>query len=958
MEQGTILLILNLIFIWFILMGFLSGLRGIKKTSLRFVFVLTSVVLALIITPLVTKSIMQIQITFEGEKSTINDVLLSYINSSAELNEFTSSSPTIKSLIEKLPLMIGNVVVFDVLLIVLLFLTWIIYLILASVFIKDKKIVLENGKEIVKKEKKHKLLGGVLGVAQALLIMFFLFLPATGIIGLVNDLSEQTVQAETQQEEQSMSPSAKLINDNLPTEVKKIFNAYDDSAISVMSGLINLDDFFFNSISTVKVNNIDISLRDETINIAKVYDNVEFLFHIDFSNIQSLKLIDYDKLVSAVDYIFNSNLLTTALPELTNYGFDKVLQMQEVQNNQDYKLFVESIKDEINYNDNVNENLKVELQSIIKSAKIFVGSELIDEIPLQGESISTTNFANIIEILTKDNKKVFDELIDEIFNSKVLNKGVIFVLNYGLDYAEELLQNETSNAQLSIGRIDIKDSNVALKKAEVKTLLSAVINLSNELISVDFEQLKNDYRQVFDLDLPAIATNIGSVMNVVQKMTIFESSNIYNNIVSALNETKYNEFIDFEVLKQDNIWLNESEIVSNVLQKIIDSGIVSYVSKDDDGYYVTNENITNILNRLTVTTEIYGENKTLIRQIIEPLFDSKTLDKVTEFGFEQLNDIINNLGKEISPNTVLGEINYSAIHTESEKLNILNFIDNVAKYVKLIDISEIKNDPFTTILDSNLTLLGSCMDSLKNTALFGDTEVDGVVQKGIYSNLIDALSKTEYSKYINFDCFVEEGFSFNTEFAMIEGLVDSLLDKKIVENNTETSLIEYIVKVGDWNVIFKQIDKTDVSNIFTPLMESKIFEPLGVMVVNKLNEQIKSVVGEYGDMITTVIEHLDKEEIEQVIDVLGSVTEIVADITAEDFNVGDFITGESGDKLGSLLNDLQDNANNQGVFEPAYDAMVDFIENDEKIGAQVGDITKQYPEGQIDWLSVIQQIKG
>lgn len=957
MEQGTILLILNIIFIWFMLMGFLSGLKGIKKTSLRFVFVLTSIVLALIITPLVTKSIMQIEITFEGEKATINDILLSYINSSTEVNEFTSSSPTIKSLIEKLPLMIGNVVVFDVLLIVLLFITWIIYLVLASVLVKDKKVVLENGKEIIKKEKKHKLFGGLLGVAQALLIMFFLFLPATGLIGLVNDLSTQTVQAETENNE-NWSPSAKLINDNLPAEVKKIFNAYDNSAISVMSGLIKLDDFFFNSISTVKVNDISISLRDEVINTAKVYDNVEFLFHIDFTNIQSLKLINYDKLVNAIDYIFNSNLLTTAMPELTNYGFNKLLQMDDVKNNENYKLFIESIQQELNDNNDVNSNLKIELQSIIKSAKIFVKSGLIDEIPLEGEEISTTTFSNIIGILTKDNKKIFDEFIDEIFNSKVLNKGVIFVLNYGLDYVEELLQNETSNTQLSIGRIDIKDSDVALKKAEVKTLLSAVINLSNDLISTDFEQLKNDYRLIFNLDLPSISTNIGTVMNVVQKMTIFDSSSIYDNIVSALNKTKYNEFIDFEVLKQDNIWLNESEIVSNVLQKIIDSGVVSEVSKNDDGYYVTDENINNILNKLTVTTEIYGENKTLIRQIIEPLFDSKTLDKVTEFGFEKLNDLINNLGKEISQDTVLGEINYSAIHTESEKLNILNFIDNVAKYVKLIDISEIKNDPFTTILDSNLTLLGSCMDSLKNTALFGDTVVDGVVQKGIYSNLINALSKTEYSKYINFDCFVEEGFSFNTEFAMIESLVDSLLNKTILENGKETSLIEYIVNVGDWNVIFKQIDSTDISNIFTPIMESKIFEPLGVMVVNKLNEQLKSVVGEYGDMITTVLEHLDQEEVEQVIDVLGSVTEIVADITADDFNVGDFITGESGNKLGSLLNDLQDNANNQGVFEPAYDAMVDFITNDETIGAQVGDVISQYPDGQIDWLDVIAQLKG
>ncbi|MBO5885124.1 MAG: hypothetical protein J6Q51_04935, partial [Clostridia bacterium] len=176
-------------------------------------------------------------------------------------------------------------------------------------------------------------------------------------------------------------------------------------------------------------------------------------------------------------------------------------------------------------------------------------------------------------------------------------------------------------------------------------------------------------------------------------------------------------------------------------------------------------------------------------------------------------------------------------------------------------------------------------------------------------------------------------------------------------DNTTKSLLEYIIDQGDWELLLKQISKEDITEIFTPLMNSRIFEPVGVMVVNKINEQIQDVVGEYGSLITTIVGDLNKEEVAQVIEVLGDVTEIIEYVTAEDFDISEFATGEKSEKLGDLLNNLQENANNDGVFVNAYDAMIDYVKNNEEIGASVVELMEEYPEGQVNWAQLLQDLK-
>ena len=101
---------------------------------------------------------------------------------------------------------------------------------------------------------------------------------------------------------------------------------------------------------------------------------------------------------------------------------------------------------------------------------------------------------------------------------------------------------------------------------------------------------------------------------------------------------------------------------------------------------------------------------------------------------------------------------------------------------------------------------------------------------------------------------------------------------------------------------------------------------------------------------------LDKEEIAQVIEVLGAVSKVITDITSTDFNLKDMTSGEAANDLGKLLNTLQDNANKNGVFEQTYDAFIEYIKADEQIGSQVTEIIAQYPQDKIDWVDLISKL--
>ena len=100
--EGTVTLILSLIFVIFIVTGFLFGLKGLKKQGVRIACFLVATILALIFAPVLAKAVMGIKITYNGQLTSLSDILLSLLNSIEEIKDLTTASPTIKTLIQNI----------------------------------------------------------------------------------------------------------------------------------------------------------------------------------------------------------------------------------------------------------------------------------------------------------------------------------------------------------------------------------------------------------------------------------------------------------------------------------------------------------------------------------------------------------------------------------------------------------------------------------------------------------------------------------------------------------------------------------------------------------------------------------------------------------------------------------------------------------------------------------------
>lgn len=951
MTKELVLFILNIVFALFLVIGFLLGLKGLKKSGVRFTCFIVAMLIALFITPVISKAVMNIQVTIDGSKITLNDYVLQLINSVPEIGDITTKSPTIQKLISNFPIMIGNIFVFVILSYVLSFLSWIVYLVFASVINKNYKAKKEKGEKV----KKHRLLGGLVGTVQALLLVGITFLPVCGFVGIINEI-QNSVDAEEVTTVETTSATAKILDENLPEEVKVIISAYNSSAVSKVGNVFGLGDKLFNDIASVSVDNTKIALRDEVINLSKVYDNASFLLDTEIT-VDNISSLDYDKLITATNYVFDSNILKSALPDFFNYFFDELIARDDVKDNQDLLDILEVVKTDITNDNKTVENLKIEVNCVLKLMKTLAKSGIIDELPLGEREAKTDNLVNILNILSNDDKKVFNDIIDICFESKILNRAVVYGLSTSIYKVEDELKELANDDTITLTKLNLKDSNLVVKKAEVKSLLSSLLNIGNDVKDYKLDEIKDDIRLAFELPLGDILKNIGTSMNAIQNMTIFVNNGIYNEIMDAMAKTEYKKYINFDVLKQNNIWVTETQDMANVIDKFISSNIISYIEKAEDGSYsVKTENISKIIDKLDDITVINGQNKSLLSQILEPIYDSKMFKNSIDFGFEKMSDFVKDAGKNIAEDCNLGELYLEKIHDEDEKAKILTFLNNTIAYAKNLDFDKLKDDPFYTIAESDLTLLGQCLDSLKASLLFAD--YDG--HNGVYSNLVDGLNKTKFSEYVDFNCTLRLDFRFNQEFNNIQDSVTKLVTTNIVTETETMTLLKYIVDVGDFDVIFKQIDKTELKEIFTPLMQSELLRPLGVIVVNKINEQVKDIVGDYGLNIPTDLTELDEKQIEQVIEVMGSMSDIIEDVTKEDFDLPSYIKGDNSNKIIDVLETLQDNATSEdGVFKLAYDAMVEYIKNDEEIGESMTTIIeKNTNEGKIDWASVVAELKS
>lgn len=397
----TVGLILNFFFIGILVIGFLIGLwRGFKKASVNLAFSIVGIVIAFLITPLIASQAVSVTVTINGVKQTLSDFIMSQITSGSDMGILIQNNPNIEALLTKLPLALVSSIVFILLTLIIEFVIYIIYKIIAVIFLKTKP-----GK------KKHRLLGGAVGTLRAFLLTIFAVMPLASIVGLVDEINKaddifvQTAVAEEYNGERE--PKGLLDRIEGSEQALGVINSINNSAFFALGGLTGLDDLMFDYLSSFDLQGENVKIRQEIVTYATTANVViQIQDQLSSENPAKFASIDFEKLEMYVNNVIDSKLFSSIACEVAS---------DILKNYQDYS-FATSLDIYSDILDDIGQSLEniekpsvyfsKDIKQLFNAFKSFAQNGIIDELKdvkvPEGEDSSLAFILENLKVLTSN----------------------------------------------------------------------------------------------------------------------------------------------------------------------------------------------------------------------------------------------------------------------------------------------------------------------------------------------------------------------------------------------------------------------------------------------------------------------------------------------------------------------------------------------------------------------------
>ncbi len=295
-------------FMVILLFGFLFGLaRGFNKSLVRAIIVIACLVITFFSVPALTKTAMTVNIsnfniTINGQVMTNVGEVLSASLANVPYIADLAGTQAFATILNVVPQMIVNVVLFILMFYVLRLISMNIYWIIAGICFSKKK---------TKGKSKHRILGSFVGVVQNFVIFLVLLVPCVGIINIISEVdsrvpeSPKTEQVSTtssviengesansegnqgdqNNQENNDNSNGGSITDNINTALDKVSDvvaAYKDNWVYKTLHAVKLDsacNYVFNKLTTVKVNKEQYVLKNEVLSLTDLA--------VDFSDLQA-----------------------------------------------------------------------------------------------------------------------------------------------------------------------------------------------------------------------------------------------------------------------------------------------------------------------------------------------------------------------------------------------------------------------------------------------------------------------------------------------------------------------------------------------------------------------------------------------------------------------------------------------------------------------------------------------
>ena len=559
MDASIIALIINLVLVLFLVFGLLWGLgRGFKKSLVRLAYLLVFVVIFALLSPVISSALLNInlpqsfvasiasgvEIPAEGMSITalLELLIVGTADSPTEIGRLCADNPALAELITKLPAVLVNLFVFVVLVFVAKFMSYVGFLITCAIhFKKDKKkkdkeykekqyavvdgkpVIVEQGEPL--KPKKHRLLGGLVGAVQGLVLMFCFFLPVTGFVNIAGQfIDTKSVQAETVYAESSSSEYEyiqKFIKENVDAEVIKYFAAYKDSIANKALSLGGIDQLCFDVISSTTVDGQKISIRHEINTVAKVTESILYVQDITSNEDFKFTDLDYDKLEKAITTLFDSGLIKSVGDQFLMTYLGYAISDEPTDNDLD-----KTIDDAINstgYGDTIRrllgaiytnlesgkamDTIKNDILALFDVGEAVIESGLIDDVVDLGKE-----YANHLIDETEYQERLIDIIIsslsatpqggennyltmafDGLLSSSTIQAVIVESINIGIDEMKaEIVENICEYNE------DYKNASAQNVKEQIKNqIANTIVFDSVSTSSLDFEDLAISFGNIF-----------------------------------------------------------------------------------------------------------------------------------------------------------------------------------------------------------------------------------------------------------------------------------------------------------------------------------------------------------------------------------------------------------------------------------------------------------------------------
>lgn len=329
----TVMQIIQGVLLFFILVGLLFGIwKGFGKSVIRLFTVLAMAVVCFFCSPPIAKALATTNISGLGiniagvQVVTVGDAVVAFLQKIGIINEFMIASPTFKSFVETIPVLVLNVVVFSLFFLILLAFSHIISWLIAKFTLKKHK----KGEH-----KRFRLLGGLVGAVQAVLVFAVLAVP---LFGLADTAEAALKAAETSSSSSAEGTTASCVVgseeysiiaatntndtekqiDEIKNTVSPIIEQYNNTffvkAFRAV-GLASIDTKVFGKLTETTINHEQVRLKSEVVTLAKVSGKLNSIINLSENSTDK----DFENAKEAVSTLFESKLVSRIAEETVNY---------------------------------------------------------------------------------------------------------------------------------------------------------------------------------------------------------------------------------------------------------------------------------------------------------------------------------------------------------------------------------------------------------------------------------------------------------------------------------------------------------------------------------------------------------------------------------------------------------------------------------------------------------------